>query len=176
LRKLKAFTLIELIIVVMIISMVSFLVFSEVVKENKKPDQLDPLNLPSTLRKMYQYSEDIEFFCIQNCRDCYIAKGRDILPFEGEINLGRHLEVHIVDKNNQLVEIEDFGRIKDQKICLRYTLYANGSTTQMILANDTAVYYLPSYFGQPKKLEDLDEAKALWIKEDYDLKDSGSYY
>jgi len=160
----------------MIVSLVGFLVFSEAVKQTKSPDKLDPLTLSSTLKKSFSYSEDIEFFCIQNSKDCYIARGADILPFKGNINFGNNLEVYIVDKNNQLLQIEDFGRIKDEKITLRYTLYANGSTTQLILSNDIAVYYLPSYFGEAKKVEDLESAKKLWIKDKYNLRDSGNYY
>ncbi len=160
----------------MIISLVGFLVFSEAVKQTKRPDKLDPLTLSSTLKNSFSDSEDIEFFCIQNSKDCYIAKGADILPFKGNIDFGNNLEIYTIDKNNQLVQIEDFGRIKDKKITFRYTIYANGSTTQLILSNDTAVYYLPSYFGEPKKVEDLDSAKKLWIKDEYNLKDSGNYY
>jgi len=172
----KAFTLIELIIVVMIISMVAFMVFSEAVKQTKRPDKLDPTTLPSILRENFQSDEDIEFFCIKNAKDCYIAKGAEITPYKGLVDLGTHLEVYVVDKNNQLTQIKDFGRIKDHKISIRFTLYSNGSTTQMIISNDSGVYYLPTYFGEAKKVEDLDEAKKLWIKEEYNLKDSGNYY
>ncbi len=172
----RAFTLIELIIVVMLISLIGFLVFSEAVNRNKRPETITPLNLKSIIKKSFPYNEDMEFFCIQNCRDCYIARGDDIIPFKGNINLGSNLEVYKIDRDNQLVEIDNFGRVKDNKICLRYTLYKNGSSTQLILSNDSGVYYLPSYFGKPKKLEDLDSAKELWLKEDYNLRDSGNYY
>jgi len=172
----KGFTLIELIIVVMIISMVAFMVFSEAVKETKRPDELDPLTLSSTLRENFQSDEDIEFFCIKDGKDCYIAKGAEITPYKELVNLGSHLEVYVVDKHNQLTQIKDFGRIKDHKISIRFTLYSNGSTTQMIISNDSGVYYLPTYFGEAKKVEDLDEAKKLWIKEEYKLRDSGNYY
>jgi len=172
----KGFTLIEIIIVVMIISMVAFMVFSEAVQETKRPDKLDPTTLPSTLRENFQSDEDIEFFCIKEGKDCYIAKGAEITQYKGLVDLGSHLEVFVVDKHNQLVQIKDFGRIKDHKISIRFKLYSNGSTTQMIISNDSGVYYLPTYFGEPKKVEDLDEAKKLWIKEEYNLRDSGNYY
>ncbi len=160
----------------MLISLMGFLVFSEAVQETKKPDAITSLNLKSIIKKEFPYNEDMEFFCIQNCRDCYIAKGADILPFKGNINLGSNLEVYKIDKNNQLVKIDNFGRIKDEKICLRYSLYKNGSSTELILSNDSGVYYLPSYFGKPIKLDDLDKAKELWLKEDLNLRDSGNYY
>jgi hypothetical protein len=160
----------------MIISMVGFLVFSEAVKETKREGKLDPLTLPSTLKSAFPYSEDIEFFCIKESRDCYIAKGAEILPFKGNINLGSNLEVYKVDKSDQLVQVENFGRVQDEKITFRYTLYENGSTTQIILSNDEGVYYLPSYFGEPKKVDDLDSAKKLWLKDDFNLRDSGNFY
>ena len=172
----RAFTLIELIIVVMLISLMGFLLFSEAVKQHKRPDTITPLNLKSIIKKEFPYNEDIEFFCIQNCRDCYIAKGTNILPFKGNIDLGSNLEVYKIDRNNQLVEIDNFGRVKDNKICFRYSIYKNGSSTELILSNDSGVYYLPSYFGEPKRVEDLDSAKELWLKEDFNLKDSGNYY
>ncbi|NEW60312.1 type II secretion system protein [Sulfurovum sp. bin170] len=172
----KAFTLIELIVVVMIISLVGFLVFSEAVKQTKKPERLEPLTLPLTLKRVFATAEDIEFFCISKSTDCYIAKGADIIPYEGAVEFGKNLEVYIVDRDNNLVRLDDFGRIKDQKITLRYTLYANRSTSQIILSNDSGVYYLPTYFGEPEEVEDLDSAKELWIKEEYNLRDSGNYY
>jgi len=170
------FTLIELIVVVMIISLVGFMVFSEAVKQTKKPEKLTPLTLPSTLKKLYPSKEEVEFFCISKSTKCYIAKGRDIIRYDALVDFGKNLEVYIVDNNNQLVRLEEFGRIKDKKITLRYTLYSNSSSSQMILLNDNGVYYLPAYFGEPVEVEDGEEAKALWIKDKYNLRDKGNYY
>jgi len=175
-KHLKAFTLIELIIVVMIISLVGFLVFSEAVKQTKKPEKLEPLTLPSILKKTFGSNQEIEFFCVDDCTKCYVAKGDEITPYEGTINFGKNLEVFVVDEDNRLAQVEEFGRIKDHKLCLRYKLYSNGSSEQMILSNDSGVYYLPTYFGEPVEVEDKEEAKELWIKSKYDLRDSGSYY
>ena len=172
----KAFTLIELIIVVMIISLVGFLVFSEAVKESKKPEKLEPLTLPLTLKRTFGSNQEIEFFCVDDCSDCYIAKGADIIPYKGAVDLGKNLEVYVVDEDNKLAQVEDFGRVKDHKLCLRYKLYSNGSSEQMILSNDKGIYYLPTYFGEPIEVEDMEEARELWIKSKYDLKDSGNYY
>jgi hypothetical protein len=46
----------------------------------------------------------------------------------------------------------------------------------MILSNDSGVYYLPSYFGEPVEVNDIGSAKELWIKEEYNLRDKGNYY
>ncbi len=160
----------------MIISLMGFLIFSEAVRQTKAPNKLTPLTLRSILKEKFSYREEIEFFCIQNSRDCYVAKGDEILPFNGVVTLGNNLEIYVVDSDNQLVQIENFGRVQEQKITFRYTLYPNGSTTELILVNDDGIYYLPSYFGEPQRVEDLESAKRLWIKDEYNLKDSGNYY
>jgi prepilin-type N-terminal cleavage/methylation domain-containing protein len=175
-KKHKGFTLVELIVVIMIISLIASLVFSTVVKQSKKPEKLEPLTLSMTLRKAFSEAVDIEFFCIQKSTDCYVIKGGEINPYARNVDFGNNLKVHLLDENNQLVEVEEFGRLKDQKITFRYTLYANRSTTQMILSNDKGVYYLPSYFGDAVEVEDMSDAKALWIKEEYNLRDQGNYY
>lgn len=172
----RAFTLIELIIVILIISLTGFMVFSEVRKHEEKADIIDPTSLPSALRKAFPGDQEIEFFCINQSTQCYVAQGTDIVAYEGLIRLGSNVEIYKVDENNQLVQIDEMGRIKDEKITFRFTLYSNGSHTQMVLANDEAIYFIPSYFGKPQKLSSLDEAKALWLKEEYDLTDSGNYY
>jgi prepilin-type N-terminal cleavage/methylation domain-containing protein len=172
----RGFTLIELIIVILIISLMGFMVFSSMVKQEKEIESLSPLSLKKSLQKEFSKTEDILFFCISKSTDCYVAKGSEIIPYAGLLHLGKDIEIHKIDKKNRLVEIEEFGRIKDNKITFRYNLYKNGSASQMIIANNEGVYYLPSYFGKAKKVESLDEAKELWIKEKYELTDKGNYY
>ncbi len=172
----RGFTLIELIVVILIISLMGFMVFSTMVKQEKKIETLSPLSLKKSLQKEFGKAEDITFFCISKSTDCYVAKGAEIIPYTGVLHLGKDIEIHKVDKKNRLVEIEEFGRIKDNKITFKYNLYKNGSASQIIIANTEGVYFLPSYFGKAKKVDTLDEAKELWIKEEYDLTDKGNYY
>jgi prepilin-type N-terminal cleavage/methylation domain-containing protein len=172
----KGFSLLELIVVVLIVSLIGFLVFSSAVKQQKRPEVLDPTTLQKTFRKAFQGQGDVELFCINKCAECYVIQGKNITAYDGGIEFGKNVEVHLLDNDNHLVHIDELGRVKDKKICLRYHLYPNGSTTQMIISNDQGIYYLPSYFGKSKKVADMDEAKELWMKDEYDLKDSGSYY
>ena len=172
----KAFTLLELMVVIFIMSIVTAMVFSTLKRKEEKIEVLDPTTLPAELRKAFKGQGDIDLFCINKCQECYVMKENDISPYEGEINFGHEVEVHLLDEDNHFVQIDNFGRIKDKKVCLRYHLYANGSTTQMVIKNSDGIYYLPSFFGKAQKVAEMDEAKELWIKEEYDLKDSGSFY
>jgi prepilin-type N-terminal cleavage/methylation domain-containing protein len=172
----SGFSLLELIVVVLIVSLIGFLVFSSAITQQKKPELLDPTTLQKTFRKSFQGQGDVELFCIKKCTECYVAHGQQISAYDGGVQFGKDVEVHLLDEDNHLIQMDELGRIKDKKICLRYHLYPNGSTTQMIITNDKGIYYLPSYFGKAKKVDDLEEAKELWIKEEYDLRDSGAYY
>jgi len=170
------FSLLELIVVVLIVSLIGFLVFSSAIKQQTKKEVLDPTTLPPTLRKAFQGQGDIEFFCIKKCQECYILQGKNISAYEGGTEFGKDVEIHLLDKDNHFVEQDELGRFKDKKICLRYHLYSNGSTSQMVISNNRGIYYLPSYFGQATKVNDMEEAKELWIKDKYDLSDSSSFY
>ena len=172
----KGFSLLELIVVVLIVSLIGFLVFSSAVKSQQRPEVLDPSTLQKTFRKAFLGQGDVELFCINKCTECYVAQGKNITAYDGGIEFGKNVEIHLLDNDNHWVEMEELGRVKDKKICLRYHLYPNGSTTQMVISNDQGVYFLPSYFGKSKKVADMEEAKELWIKDQYDLRDSGSYY
>ena len=172
----KAFTLLELIVVIFIISIISAMVFSNLQHKEEKIKIVDPSTLPSEFRKTFKGQGDVELFCIKKCQECYVIKEGNISPYEGDIDLGKEIEVYFLDNDNRFVQVDDFGRIKDKKVCLRYHLYSNGSTTQMLIKNSDGIYYLPSFFGKAQKVKEMDEAKELWIKETYDLKDSGSFY
>ena len=172
----KGFSLLELIVVVLIVSLIGFLVFSTAVKQQQKVKVLDPTTLPSTFRESFKGQGDVELFCIKKCEECYVMQGGNISPYDGGISFGKELEVHLLDDDNRFVEIDDLGRIKDKKVCLRYHLYPNGSTTQMVIVNKRGIYFLPSYFGKATQVADMEEAKELWVKEDYALRDSGSFY
>jgi len=172
----KAFTLLELIVVIFIISLVSGMVFSKLKDKEEKIKVIGPTTLPSEFREAFKGQGEVDFFCINKSKECYVMKEGKISSYEGEINFGKEVEIYLLDNDNNFVQIDDFGRIKDEKVSLRYHLYANGSTTQMVIKNSKGIYYLPSFFGKVKKVADMDEAKELWIKEDYDLKDSGSFY
>ncbi len=92
--------------------------------------------------------------------------------------MGRTLKVSIVElrsKSNKIV-FDDFGSINDHKICFKFNIYKNGSSTKYILSDNSGIYFLPSYFGQPQMVNDIDIAKELWIKEEFNLNDETNYY
>ena len=172
----KGFSLIELLIVIIIISIVYFLGFSGIEGSSTKVKALTPLNLKSSILKSELFKGEATLLCIDKCRSCYIRK--DIhSPFEAYehgIDL-KDIKAYTLDAQDSLQHME-YGRYQDKKICLMLNFYANGSSTQIILDNKEAVYFLPAFFDEPKKLDSLEDAKELWLKNAQLVASSGDFY
>lgn len=173
----RAFTLLELIVVIFIITMVGAMVFSSAMHNEQQENKvLDPSTLPTSFRKSFQGQGDVELFCLKKCQECFVLQNGQISSYDGGVKFGTEVELYKLDDDNHFVQLDELGRFKDKKLCFRYHLYPNGSSTQLVIKNSDAIFYLPSFFGDAKKVEDMDEAKELWIKEKYDLRDSGAFY
>lgn len=172
----KGFSLIELLIVILIISIVYFLGFGGIEIGKPKPKALTPLTLKSTITSSEHFQGEGTLLCINDCRTCYLRK--DISsPFEaypGPLDLGR-IEVYTLDRFDTLIQRE-YGRYQDKKICLVMDFYANGSSTQMILKNEKGAYFLPAFFGEPQEFLSVEEAKEHWVRNTTAASDSGAFY
>ena len=169
-----AFTLLELIVVVFIISLVYSLVFSNLQKKKDKPKVITPLNLSKKVKILI--NGEGEFFCISKCKECYYSKSNSInvKKYQGELALG-DLEVYILDSDNNFHKI-DYGRIEDERLCIRYNIYPNRSSSKMVIKNKNGLFYIPSYFGESQKVVNFDEAKALWLKYNDKISNIGDFY
>ncbi|SFV57188.1 hypothetical protein MNB_SV-6-698 [hydrothermal vent metagenome] len=170
----RAFTLLELLIVILIISFAYMLVFASMKTTQEKPKALQISNIKSTLAKQGYDHIDMELFCLAKSSSCYIYRDGDNEKYEEEVSLGK-LSAYRLDERNDLQKI-DFGRIDDHQVSLRFKLYHNGSSSQLILKNATGVYYLPPFFGEPVKTDSIESAKELWLANREYLRDTGEYY
>ncbi len=172
----KGFSLIELLIVIIIISIVYFLGFSGIEKSSDKVKALTPLNLKSNIMKSELFQGEGTFVCINECRTCYYRKDVNS-PFEAyESNIDLYkTEAYTLDAQDSLLKM-DYGRYQDEKICLVLHFYPNGSSTQIILTQVDDIYFLPAFFDEPQKIDTIGEAKELWLKNNYLVKNSGEFY
>ena len=172
----KAFSLLELLLVIFIVSLVYFLGFSGFEKEKKRLPVLTPMKLKEEVMQSPLFRGKGTLICINECRSCYFRE--DIAsPFEaykGKTKLSR-LKVYTLDGNDVLTQVE-YGRYQDRKICLQVDFYPNGSSTPLILQDDDGIYFLPAFFGAPQKVASLEEAKALWLKHNDAPQHQGDYY
>ena len=172
----RGFSLIELLIVIIIISLVYFLGFSGIEKSSTKAKALTPLNLKSNIMKSEIFQGRGTLVCIDECRSCYFRQdvNSPFEAYENSIDLYK-TEVYTLNAQDNLLKM-DYGRYQDEKICLVYHFYPNGSSTQMILKQEDAVYFLPAFFNEPQKVDSVEEAKTLWLKNNRLVKNAGEFY
>ena len=172
----KGFTLIELLIVILIISIVYALGFSGFELNKSKVKALSPLNLKSTITNSKWFNQQLSLLCIDNCKTCLIKKGfsSTYQPYDNKVNL-TNIKVYSIDDSDSLIRLE-YERYNDKKICLQMDFYPNGSSTQLILENETGSYYLPAYFEDPKLFKSPEDAKEYWIQNAHLVSNSGDFY
>ncbi len=172
----QGFSLIELLVVILIISIVYFLGFSTIELEENKPKALTALNLKSAILKSNLSSSEATLLCVDKCRSCYLQKGLNstFKAYKQKINL-QDTQAYTLDQRDSLLLLE-YGRYQDKKICLIIDFYKNGSSTQIILKNESGIYFLPAFFNTPQKVDSLEEAKELWLKNSDLASNSGDFY
>ncbi len=166
----KGFTLLELLIVILLLSLFAFLVFATV-KNNVK--NTPPPHLSQLKEYLAAKKGERELVCIEGCRRCFwlFPGGREA---ESTLHF-KPLEAYRIDEYGQAVAVE-FGRWHDKKVCLRYRRYANGSTDQMILKNEEGSFFFPAYFGRVQRFESVEDAVEFARKGEDLLHDKGDYY
>jgi len=170
----QAFSLLELLIVIVIISLAYMLVFSSMQKSESKPKALGIENLKSALSEQGLLHTDSELFCLDKCQKCYLYQNDEMSEYEGDLAL-KDITVYRMQGDEKLEKV-DFGRYQDHPVCLRFALHHNGSSSQMVVRDKTGIYYLPSFFSKSTKVASLEEAETLWLKYTDLLADSGEFY
>jgi len=140
----RAFTLIELLLVVVIMGVVYALVVGAMQRINDKEYKLSFLSLASFLEDFHQQNE-VSLVCIDNCRHCglYVdgAKTADVNAFMRD---ERQLDFWSYDANYGSRPLtfkplfDEDGREFD--VCFAYTFFPDGSQSEMIVETRNKVY------------------------------------
>jgi hypothetical protein len=166
----RAYTLLELLIIIVLLSLFALLVFGSM--KRTKPAE-EEQGVPA-IRRLVDKGKKGDLVCIEKCQKCFLI-GEDHQANEIALELPPVTAYAIDALGNP--ERLDFGRYHDKKICLRFRYFSNGSTSQMILKTKERVFYfLPAYFGKVLSFEKLDEAAKYWMRNSEKLRDRGDFY
>lgn len=172
----KGFSLIELLIVILIISIVYFLGFDGIELGKKKDPPLTPLNLKSSLVSSELFDDQATLLCINKCRTCYLRRtiSSGFEEYTSPINLSK-IKAYTLDRDDALIPIE-YERYQDKKICLVMHFYPNGSSTQIILEEGDKSYFLPAFFGEAQVFDSPQDAQEYWLRYSTSVSNSGEFY
>jgi len=158
----QAFTLIELLIVVIIIGIVYTLAINSLndIKRFQEGKKITLSNLKEQLFS-YEFDKEIRIVCFDDCLTCKV-----IIDREKEISIDPFLDKDIViyRYDNELAqmvreEIEPyFSSEKEERSCFSFRIYKNGSSEQIYVQKGKRVYWLGDYF-KTKVYDSLDDAK-----------------
>ena len=173
-RHQAAFTLLELLIVILLISIFYYLV-SVSFKRDKK-DNNHTISIKNIREYPFKHlpQKGAELICIDNCKRCFIydydsKNSRDIQSSIPKI------KSYILDDRGEPIRV-DFGRLHDKRICLRFRYYPNGSSSEMIISADDKYYYIPPYFGDIEIYQSLSDAVDRYKWSEGKFTDKSDYY
>ena len=150
----KAFSLFELILVIILIG----LVYSLVLEKLDKKENLKIQRLKDLKNKLEKYkSPQVNLVVFNHCNEALINNKKIDL----DTKLFQKTTVYEV-KDNDLVKKEfDPIVIKDRTydVCFRFDIYKNGSSSAIIVKKENKFTVFPPYFKNPFVVDNEDEAK-----------------
>jgi prepilin-type N-terminal cleavage/methylation domain-containing protein len=170
----KAFSLIELLIVVLIVGIVYTMAISGF--DNLKKGKAKPtlLNLKSYLSKI-EYKKDVRLICLDACESCLLIVDGKIKPelseqFDGFLD--KDVRVYTFNINTALQNLPDAiyfnSEGTSEDICFSFSIDKKGVSTQVIVEYKDYVYDFTSYLAKTKKYtstSDFIDAKQKVINE-----------
>ena len=157
-----AFTLVELLLAIFIVSLFAYFVFATPTPTDKVKVEVNATSLPRYLQK--NLNGNGEVVCIDKCKKCYYITS-SAKPQNAPMPLVLNVQAeYILDRNSNPQKLE-LGRYNDKKVCLRFRHYKNGSISQVILDLGNKFLFLPSYFGEGKLFNSLNDATDWWTKD-----------
>jgi len=169
------FTLLELLIVILLISLFGYLAFSSLDSVKKGSGKSfgikDLVSSPSGTIP----PEGIELLCIEGYKKCFVHKGGDDTRTPVPFSLP-DIDVYLFDRNGNAQEA-DFGRVGDKKISLRIRYYPNGSRSELLLdTKDGKFVYIPSFTGEELIFDSISDAESHIKRFSGKFTDRGDYF
>ncbi len=175
----KAFTLFELLIVVVLISIL-YGVFVHKLSRPKqsKTDQLTLMNLKSFLLDI-PFKRKIEVICLEPCKECNIyidnkkSKSDAFSLFKSVPN------VYFPDNFGQLKTVNFLAQVDKNdainNVCFKYTLLNNKSGSYYALEDDGDYYLFDPYMKKVKKTTSFSDVNSFFDKSKLLPSDSRDY-
>lgn len=172
----KGFTLIELIVVILLITVTYFLIFTNSSFKIKKDEiKLSLDNLQEVLIKDFQFEKDISFLCIEENFECFIK-------IDGVLNqkpIAKNFfknkpSVYEYSKEQKILEFRQVNiNNSNQNIIFELKVDSDYKINEFILDTDEEkVYVFNSIFKEPKIFISLNEVLDQFENNELEVRDA----
>ena len=166
----KAFSLIELLIVIVIVGVVYTLAVSSFTKMGDTSTQVSLKNLKEYLQS-FQHEKSVKFLCLDDCSSCDIFVDGKIQEemkgsFDNFLDSSVKVYKHHFYEGMQESTNEVYFNSEDieEDVCFSYTVDKKGIGEQVFVEFNKKVYDFSSYFGETpvyNSLSEVTEAKEI---------------
>lgn len=168
----RAFSLLELMIVVLIMGLVFSLVK---VQFHTPPNEKSGIEILKT----FSQNQDEQLICYDECSKCAIFDMNE--SKKSEINFKKfdnELKSYYIDYDGDVLEYEYKDiKIEDRSfdVCLKYRYFKNNSSQKLIIKYFDNYYLFHSFFRNYEIFNSLDDAQTAYINEDEFPQDEEGY-
>jgi prepilin-type N-terminal cleavage/methylation domain-containing protein len=170
----RAFTLVEIVIVVIIISIVYYFSISNFnVKLSKPQDNLSLINLKNHLLK-YEFQDNITIKCVDNGKLCYILIDGAITKHQIKDLFKIRPEVYSYNKQLDMLEFADLEmeKLESFEVCFEYSIDKYLKSSDIIVQTNDKVYIFNSIHNKPIVLDYLSDVDVYFDDKQQELKDA----
>lgn len=156
----KAFTLLELLLVVLIIGIVYGLAVNSIKQYGERTFVLSLETLPEYLKGFHRQNR-VTLLCTDACQECRVvvdgAEVKKVDPFiDGALRAYR-FDAALGTRDIGFTPYYD-EEDRESEVCFRFEIFPNGSSSEMIIELEEYVVDFPGYFGTPTRFDSLEEA------------------
>jgi len=168
----KAFTLFELMVVVMIIGIVYSLVLGHF-DPKKSVNIVNLERIKDALQPHWTKGTKVKLVVYDNCKESTILINDEVkedVKINVNNNIFNDIKVFKKDRFNEELEIEFTPIVIEnrlQKVCFEYTLFPNGSNSSYVVKSGKDYYTYFPYFEKTYKTSSLDDAIEALEKKEY---------
>jgi len=158
----KAFSLIELLLVIILIGLTYSIVLSK--HNDKKTLTVNKLENLKTILTSTKNNSTLQFTVYDNCKKILTdSKNKEI---NIDIKEFQNISVYRTDKNQNLVKITFTPLIQNNKtydVCFNFNVYKNGSNSSYIIKQNEKYIVFTSFFKSPLVTQDKNEAIDFYL-------------
>ena len=172
----KAFTLFEIIIVIILVSIIyTFAINSFSKNKPKHPDGITLSNLKEKLLE-FEFDEDITIQCLADDFSCFVFLDDDLEPQEEKIKDLFKNKPTIYSYSKELERLEfldlELEQLQRYEIIFKYNCKKNKKCSELIVETDNLVYIFNDIKNKPKTIKYISDIDSFFDNKIQEVKDA----